>query len=126
MINTLVRLPDRIHMRAVEEASSMGLSIEELILLAVQEYVDDPLDGRVRLLAEIAAFIDRTYSPESFPPDVMLRVFHHIRRNPDLHAVYRADDRRALVVALLTALARRPARTVPPDERVVSSGSGRS
>ena len=43
-----------------------------------------------------------------------------------LHAVYRADDGRAPVVALLTALARRPGITVPPDERVVSSGSGRS
>jgi len=91
MLNTLVRLPDRIAMRAAEEASTLGISIEELILLAVQEYVDDPLDGRVRLLAEVAAFIDRTYSPESFPPDVMLRVFHHIRRNPELHQVYYAE-----------------------------------
>jgi hypothetical protein len=43
-----------------------------------------------------------------------------------LHAVYRTDDRRALVVALLTALARRPGIPVSPGERVVSSGSGRS
>jgi hypothetical protein len=91
MFNTLVRLPDRIALRAAEEASTLGLSMEELIVLAVQEYIDDPLDGRVRLLAEVAAFIDRTYSPESFPPDVMLRVFQHIRRNPELHDVYYAE-----------------------------------
>jgi hypothetical protein len=91
MFNTLVRLPDRIALRAAEEASTLGLSMEELIVLAVQEYIDDPLDGRVRLLAEVAAFIDRTYSPESFPPDVMLRVFQHIRRNADLHDLYHAE-----------------------------------
>src|SRR5215203_7068824 len=91
MLSTVVRLPDRIAKRASEEATSLGLSIEELIVLAVQEYVDDPLDGRVRLLAEVAAFIDRTYSPESFPTDVMLRVFQHIRRHPELRALYDAE-----------------------------------
>ena len=86
-----VHLPDHLAQHAAEEAERLGISFDDLIVVAVHDFTEQPTDRKVRLLTEVAAYVDRHFSPESFPPDVTLRVFHHVRGDERLRLLYDAE-----------------------------------
>jgi hypothetical protein len=80
-----VHLPDHLAQHAAQEAERLGISLDDLIVVAVHDFT--------RLLSAVSAYVDRHFSPESFPPNVTLRVFHHIRGDQQLRLLYDAEIR---------------------------------
>jgi hypothetical protein len=92
-METHVHLPEHLAEHAAEEAERLGISLDDLILVAVHDFTEAPSDRRTRLLAKLAAYVDRHYSSESFPTDVALRIFHHVRNDDHLRMLYDAEIR---------------------------------
>jgi hypothetical protein len=88
-----VHLPDHLAQHAAQEAERLRISLDDLILVAVHDFTEQPSDRKTRLLAEVSAFVERHFSPESFPPNATLRVFHHIRSDARLRSLYDAETR---------------------------------
>ncbi len=88
-----VHLPDHLAEHAAQEAERLGISLDDLIVVAVHDFTEMPSDRKMRLLAGVAAYVDRHFSPESFPPNVTLRVFHHVRSDERLRMLYDAEIR---------------------------------
>src|SRR5579859_4683488 len=88
-----VHLPDHLAQHAAEEAQRLKISLDDLIVVAVHDFTEQPSDRRTRLLHEVTAYVDRHFSPESFPSNVVVRVFHHIRSDERLRALYEAETR---------------------------------
>ena len=74
-----VHLPDHLAQHAAQEAERLRISLDDLIVVAIHDFTEQPSERRARLLAEVAAYVERHFSPENFPSNVTLRVFHHIR-----------------------------------------------
>jgi hypothetical protein len=88
-----VHLPEHLAAHATLEAERLGLSLDDLILVAVHDFTEAPSDRRTRLLAKIAAYVARHYSLEDFPADVVLRVLRHVRADDHLRMLYDAEIR---------------------------------
>ncbi len=88
-----VHLPDHLAAHAEVEAERLGLSLDDLILVAVHDFTEAPSDRRTRLLGKIAAFVGRRYSLQEFPEDVVLQVLRHIRADDHLRMLYDAEIR---------------------------------
>ncbi len=86
-----VHLPDHLAQHAAAEAERLRISLDDLIVVAVHDFTEQPSDRKTRLLAEVAAYVDRHFSPESFPPNATLRVLHHIRGDERLRMLYDAE-----------------------------------
>ena len=88
-----VHLPDHLAEHATVEAERLGLSLDDLILVAVHDFTEAPSDRRTRLLAKIGAYVNRHFSVEAFPDDVVLRVLRYIRTDDHLRMLYEAETR---------------------------------
>src|ERR1700680_4580139 len=86
-----VHLPDHLAQHAAQEAERLRISLDDLIVVAIHDFTEQPSERRARLLAEVAAYVERHFSPENFPSNVTLRVFHHIRGDERLRMLYDAE-----------------------------------
>jgi hypothetical protein len=91
MADRHIQICDQLERNATAEAARLGLSFDELVAMALHDFVDSPVNGIDELLAQVTAFVDRHFSTESFPPNVTQRVFGHIRRTPYLWSLYEAE-----------------------------------
>ena len=88
-----IHLPDHLAQHAAAEADRLGISLDDLIVIAVHDFTELPSDRKTRLLAEVSAFVDRHFSPESFPANVLVRVFQHLQTDSRVRAMYEAETR---------------------------------
>lgn len=94
-----VRLPQELARRAENEAFRLGLSFSDYVLNALRQALGDGGDPAIDFLRRLAIWLEGEFDPHNFPPDVTLRVFHHIRDSAALRREYealitRADGRR--------------------------------
>lgn len=84
---TSIRLPKEIAQRAEEFAGQTGMTLSEFIVHSMDLALGGKGDPSIAFMARARSWILTSYTND-FPEDVTLRVFQHIRSDPDLYAAY--------------------------------------
>ncbi len=82
-----VRFPNLLLTRAKKAAEEKGMSFNDLLVHALERELGGISDPTIGFLDDVRAWLQSRFS-ESFPEDVTLRTFQHIRETPTLFMAY--------------------------------------
>ncbi|MFZ2655875.1 MAG: hypothetical protein WAX69_13170 [Victivallales bacterium] len=85
---TSIRLPMELYEKAGGKAASQGMAFNTFVVNTIRHAVGET-DKSAKLLEEVAKWVKANYPPgKSFPDDVTLLTFHHIRDDRKLRKLY--------------------------------------
>src|SRR5262245_5292378 len=88
MVQKLLRLPVSLAAQAEQQAEALGLSLNDVIVTALGNFLGVETDRGVTMLQQLSEWVSSNYNRQSFPQDVTFHVFQHIRQRPELLTTY--------------------------------------
>ncbi len=84
---TSIRLPADLAIRAEAFAGQTGMTLSEFVVHSMDLALGGKGDPAIAFMARVRSWVISSYA-SSFPEDVTLRVFQHIRSDSELYAAY--------------------------------------